>query len=265
MGKIYNLYLDESETHDNSIKIWINKTFAIGGIIVEDTYANNQLKIELDNLKYSIWGDSFPNYKDLVLHEKEVKDANNGHKKYLQTQCKAHNKIFHNKSNVIKLYTELEKIIRNGNIITLGACIKHDELNNLYSESIQNDRYLVALQIILENYVHFLCNENAKGRIIYEHNGENQIKTLRMKFNMIKTLGTLFISPEVIQEKLIDIDFPYKSENIPGLQIADFIPNVIVRKHAGKKLEKHNIYKTIKRFSYKGSSSNDKFGIKVLP
>ena len=68
----------------------------------------------------------------------------------MQTQCKSHNTIFHNKYNVIKLYTELEKIIRNGNIITLGACIKHDELNNSYSESIQNDRYLVALQIILK-------------------------------------------------------------------------------------------------------------------
>lgn len=264
MDKVYNLYLDESETHDTQNNVWINKTFAIAGIIVQDTYSSNQLNNELNNLKNLIWGSSFPNYKDLVLHEKEVKEANNGYRRY-QQNSKPHNRIFKTNANMRLLYSELEKIIRNGNIITLATCIKHDELNNLYNESIQNDRALIALQIIVENFVHFLCKENARGRIIYEHNGENQIKELRMKFNTIKTFGTLFMSPQIIQEKLIDIEFPYKTENVAGLQIADFIPNVIVRKHAGKRLESHNIYTTIKRVSYKGNSNLKKFGIKVLP
>ena len=199
------------------------------------------------------------------MHEKEIKEANNRFNRYLLKNCKEHNKIFKKNKNVKNLYIELEKIIRSGQVVTLGSCIKQDELEKLYKKYIQNDRYLMALQIIMENFVHFLNENNARGRIIYEHIGDAQTKALRMRFNMIKTMGTLFIGPEVIQERLIDIEFPKKEENIPGLQIADFIPNVIIRKHAAKKLESYNIYKTIKKVAYNGASNKDKFGIKILP
>lgn len=267
MGKIYNLYLDESETFDEEKRTHVrsNTIFGIAGVIVEETYANNQLKNEINNVKNKLWGEKFNNYEDLILHEKEIKQANNAYNKYLLKRCKEHNKIFKRNENIKNLYIELEKIIRNGQVVTLAACIRQDELEKIYEKDIQNDRYLVALQIIIENFVHFLSKNDAKGRIFYEYNGDAQTKGIRMRFNMIKTMGTLFISPYVIQERLIDIEFPKKEENVPGLQIADFIPNIIIRKLSGKKLEKYNIYKTIRRVAYNGNSNKDKFGIKVLP
>lgn len=267
MGKIYNLYLDESETfdEDSKTKERSNCIFGIAGIIVEETYANDGLKKEINNIKKKLWEKEYKDYEELILHEKDVKQANNAYNKYLLNKCEVHNRIFKNKDTIANLYRDLEKIIRNGQVITLGACIRKDELKKLYSSDIQNDRYLMALQIIMENFVHFLVKNNAKGRIIYEHIGEYQTKELRMRFNMIKTMGTLFISPEVIQERLIDIEFPKKEDNNAGLQVADFIPNVIIRKIAGKKLEKYNIYNKIRASAYKGNGNKDKYGIKILP
>ncbi|HBF3985900.1 TPA: DUF3800 domain-containing protein, partial [Clostridioides difficile] len=243
MGKIYNLYLDESETHDEKDGNWINKVFCIAGIIVEDKYDCNELTKDLNKIKYQIWKDNI-NYEALILHEVEIKQANNGYDKKNQNLVKPHNRIFRKNQNVKILYRGLEKIIRNKKITTLAVCIKHDELDKLYNKEIQNDRTLMALQILIENYVHFLKNNDSKGRIIYEHNGDSNSKIMKMKFNMIKTMGTLFINPYAIQERLLDIEFPSKDENIAGLQIADFIPNIIARKVSNKKLNKYNIYNT---------------------
>ncbi len=263
MSKIYNLYLDESHTHDGSHNHII---FSMAGIIVSEEYAKNSLADDINNVKKTIWEDSFPsNYKDLILHEQEIKGANNGHNRYKLHTYAPEYQIFRSNAKIKTLYRELEKVIRNGNIITVAACIKDEDISRLYNEDLKNDQYLMSLQILIENFVHFLNKNNAKGRIIYEHNGENNIKSLRMKFNIIKTMGTLFIKPEAIQERLLDIEFIEKSKNDPGLQIADFIPNVVARKVAGSQLPSYNIFKVIKRVSYDGNIGlKDKFGIKVI-
>ena len=50
-----------------------------------------------------------------------------------------------------------------------------------------------------------------------------------MHFNHVKAMGSMFISPFAMQNYLREIDFPPKSSNNPGLQIADFIPNPFAR------------------------------------
>jgi hypothetical protein len=259
MGKVYNLYLDESLTHNGNYN---DKVFVIAGIIVEESYAKINLPNDLNQVKKNIWGSHYPsNYQNLILHEKEIKEVFN--KRIKVTKAKPHFQMFKIKHNMTILYGELEKIIRSGNITTLGVGVKLDEIGRNYDGDILNNQYYIALQIIIENFVHFLIKNNAVGRVIYEYNGE--VKGLRMKYSTIKTVGTLFIKPEVIQERLLDIEFIEKKENNAGLQIADFIPNTIAQKIANKKLLKFNIYKTIKKYSYDGGVKNkDKFGIKVV-
>lgn len=263
MSKIYNLYLDESHTHDGNQN---HIVFVMAGIIVSEEYANNSLVDDINNVKRIIWEDSFPsNYKDLILHELDIKGANHRRNRHKLHTYSPEYQIFRSEDKIKTLYRELEKVIRNGNIVTLAACVKEDDISSLYNKNLRNDNYLISLQIIIENFVHFLNENNAKGRIIYEHNGDNNIKSLRMKFNIIKTMGTLFINPEIIQEKLLDIEFIEKSENNPGLQIADFIPNVVARKISGAQSPSYNIFKVIKRVSYDGNVGlKDKFGIKVI-
>lgn len=261
MSKIYNLYLDESLTHDGNYK---NRVFTIAGIIVEESYAETNLVNDLNEVKKIIWESDYPDvYKDLVLHEKEIKEVHN--KRVRLSKAKEHFHMFKSKENMRKLYGELAKIIRCGNITTLGAGIKLDEIEAIYKKDILNNEYYIALQIIIENFVYFLIQNNATGRVIYEHNGENEVKGLRMKYTTIKMVGTLFIKPEVIQERLLEIEFIEKTKNNSGLQIADFIPNIIAKKIAGSNLPNYNIFKSIKRYSYDGGIGNkDKFGIKVI-
>ena len=68
--KTYTLYLDESETNKNQNL----HAYAIGGIIVENTYHTTTLIPKINQVKQKIWSD-LTGYQNIILHEKEVKDA----------------------------------------------------------------------------------------------------------------------------------------------------------------------------------------------
>ena len=68
--KTYTLYLDESETNQKQTL----HAYAIGGIIVENTYHDTVLSPQINQVKQKIWSD-LENYQSIILHEKEVKDA----------------------------------------------------------------------------------------------------------------------------------------------------------------------------------------------
>lgn len=257
-NKLYNLYLDESETHKN------NKDyhFCIAGIIVEDTIDKTVLKTDLDNLKKSIWGD-LENTSDIVLHEKEVKDANRS-RKNINTQYLR----FKKDETVKKLYSNLNKIIVNNNLYTIGVSLSKNKLNEYYPKSLRHsDEWAIAMQLLIENFTHFLKMNNGRGQIYYEHISEDHKKKMRQRFYTIKSTGTMYISPYEIQACLMGITFPNKSENISGLQIADFIPNDIARKHAGLKVKKNmTLRKSILRKAYDGGlKDKSRFGQKMIP
>ncbi len=262
--KTYNLYLDESSTHTDNKQVH----FAIAGIIVEENYHNDILIPRLNNLKKNIWKQNFPNFSELILHEKDITFAlKNKNRKQLNTLPKE----YHQFTSIIearKVYIELEKIIRDKNILVMGACIVEDELYKHYSKDILTDKYRIILQVIFENFCHFLKENNAVGNIFYEEIGEAENKKMSMRLHQIKALGTMYIHPYAMQNLIKNISFPNKKDNIAGLQIADFIPNNIVRFVAKKPKKDLNLYNAINSAKYNGGSlvnKPDKFGIKIIP
>ena len=122
------------------------------------------------------------------------------------------------------------------------------------------------MQILIENFCHFLQNNNAKGVIYYESINEAQDNLIRRRFNLIENMGTMYIKPKAIQNCITNIYFPIKADNFAGLQIADFVPNVYLRKITAKKLDKYNIYQQVRKSRYDGGLNKyDRYGIKILP
>ncbi|MCD2347409.1 DUF3800 domain-containing protein [Clostridium guangxiense] len=270
MQNIYHLYLDESETHDlDSNKSWINRIFCIAGIIVKKEDNEDILSKKLNQIKVDIWGD-LPNPTGLILHEKDIRFAQNGFNKYKLNEISSEYHRFRARRYSKILYKGLGDLISSDKITVIGGCIVLDELIKYYSEEILTDQYLVATQIILENFCHFLQKNNGIGYVFYESREEHQNKDIRMRFNQIKTMGTMYISPYAMQRNLIHIDFPSKSENVAGLQVADFLPNNIVRKVSGglynKKMHEFNLYQPIRKSRYDGGFKLfNRFGIKIMP
>lgn len=257
----YTLYLDETYTYKGKGKY---PAFAIGGFIVKDSDIESINK-KVDTLKILLWGD-LPNPKGVILHELDLKDALD--RRVGIDKLKSEYKRFRRNSNKATiLYKEMSKIIKNSNIYTIGCVLNQDDYNSNFPKEIGNDQALVCMQIILENYTHFLYKNDAIGKIVYESRGVMD-KTMLMRFYQVSSIGTMYVKPESIQHRIKQICFIEKKKNLNCLQVADFIPNQIARKKSGKTIKKNviNLTNNIILKSYDGTTGNfDRYGIKVIP
>ena len=121
------------------------------------------------------------------------------------------------------------------------------------------------MQIIMENYAHFLEQNNGQGSIIIESRNQKDDVKLQEHFNALKKHGTLFLSRHSLQKNIGTISFYMKSANIIGLQIADFIPNAMKKHITNQKQSKPSIATEIYNKAYDGAyDDKNRFGIKKI-
>lgn len=262
--KHYTLYLDESttyrynpHTHKKS-----DEHFCMAGIIIpDDDY--NILQSDINSLKNIMWND-YPVPEDIILHQKNISDAEDGR---LDIKKFPEYKRFSKNVNRKIFYSELKTIFTKGIYTVIGGSIGKSELDTAFSISGKNntDEYLICLQMLLENYCHFLCLHNGIGRVIYESRELKADERLRDKFYHIKLMGSMYIDKSTTGKRLLGIDIVEKSANCAGLQLADFVPNSFAREHTGISQSKYNIFATLKYFRYDGNiGDKDRFGVKYM-
>lgn len=267
----YTLYLDESHTYDynKKTKQHENPTFVIAGIIVKDEYHDTILSNKMDKLKCNIWNKcgNDPLYNDKILHELEMSRAIT-HK--LSKLKNNYDKVFKNIHIYNFTYDYMTDIIKTSDITILGACIHENLLNDMNLSQSLNDLYSICMNIIIENYYHFLCTVNGIGSICYESMPDNQNKKVEKRYKYIRNTGTMFYPAKEINKRITSIEFKNKLANVVGLQIADFIPNSMGRyklhKTYNNKEERNIPYSIIESKLYDGAVNNiDRFGLKIMP
>ncbi len=263
--KKFTLYLDESETHtyNKTLNVNDNYHFCMAGIIIAEDYYT-QLECSVNLLKQTIWNE-FPNPEKIILHQMLINDAEKGR---LNSEKYPEYIKFTKKSERKKLYDEIKKILSDNNITIIGSSINKDKLKKYYSVSGRNkqDESLVTMQLLLENYCHFLCTNDGIGNIVYESRELISNERLRDKYYHMKLMGSMYMSKEAAEKRLLGIDFVTKNDNCAGLQIADFVPLSFARNHAGMLQIKPNIFSTLQYCRYDGRlNQKERFGIKYMP
>lgn len=250
----YTLYLDESETFTSSGR----RFFTVGGVIVQSSIAA-KLSQELDLLKSSLW-DVQQGSTTNILHEREITMAQRN--QMPRSSCYY---IFKRNAKVKELYNGLSRILKTYHVVTLGVCLDVSRIVQLYGTR-TNSKLTIALQLLLENYCHFLMTRSGTGDICYESLQEPGNQELRQRFYELEVLGTMYYTPYFFQTHIGDISFKSKADNVPGLQLADFIPNTLARQ-AAKLSPKHKQYKqTVLKQLYDGDSKNaPKYGFQIIP
>ena len=246
----YVLYLDESHIGGDYS--------CVGGVIIKESEVS-AVSADLDNLKRSLWpSDAHP--EQYIFHEKEISQA----KKSGTASHPCYN-IFRANRNYNKLYAGLSRIMKKYDIITLGACVDVSLLHNKYPGEV-NPNLTIALQLLLENYCHFLTTNNAYGDICYESMQEPGNTPLRQRFYELQALGTMYYTSHTFQMHIGDIRFRDKTENLAGLQLADFIPNTYARFVSGKKPKHDEFKKAVLKKAYDGKIGDSaKYGLKKIP
>lgn len=250
----YVLYLDESETFTPGGDHY----FAVAGVVIEECNLVS-VTADLDALKSRLWtGD--PAATSYILHEKEISEAH----KTGRARNTCYN-IFRANQKVSDLYSGLSQIIKQHSIATLGVCLDKTSLISNYPGE-TNAQLTIALQMLLENYCHFLQHVQGKGDICYESLQEPGNQPLRQRFYELEALGTMYYTPHFFQTHIGDICFVDKTNNLPGLQLADFIPNTYARKCAGITAKHTAFQQCVMRQAYDGGMGNrSKFGLKKIP
>lgn len=245
----YFLFLDELKANNEY------KHFCIGGCFVEESYYRKTLVKNVNILKNDIFGNT-----SVILHESEARAHKNAFKKFSKDSEKE-----------ILFWRRLGDIYKNSDIHTLCAGVHKENLKKYYPTKNEKDsEYYIALQIVLENFVHFLIENKSTGCIYFESRDMNADYDLCKHYNMIKESGTLFLDGKLMQKHLRCISFPLKLDNNIGLQLADFIPNPVARnfQQIDDKTDEQrelNIYQQIKEKAYNGDiDKNDRFGLKKV-
>lgn len=254
----YTLYLDESEVPSKDG----DRYFVIGGVIIRNGYHENKIIPKIDALKKKIW-DTDVDYSSHILHEMEINNVYNGDLK----DAKPYNLIFKdNDAKYKQVYSGIYHILNDRNIYTIAACINHSELEKHYDKEDMNDRFAVLMQIIIENYCHFLAKKGGTGDICYEAMRKSQNEKIERRFCHLKSIGTMYYSSSKVISLVKNIYFVDKTENCAGLQLADFIPNALARTQSGKDPKYVKLPKIIKKRLYHGNiGRKDRYGFKIIP
>lgn len=241
MNKEYYLFLDETKPNAHG------DYFALGGYAILKEDYENILVPKLQKIKTDLMPD--PN---LPLHLYDMRKNIKGFE-------------FLSDMNVRNsLFDRIKQLIKDLPINIFVASINKKKYSNMYHDKI-NDVYDITLQTILENFVHFLIENNATGSFFVESRNSIENKYLQVCYYRLLTGGTLYIDSNTIMDKLSIFSFPLKSDNNLGVQLADFIPVSFIRHMVGSK-DYCGLYKIFEDKIYQGYNHNmgDRFGFKKL-
>lgn len=165
----------------------------------------------------------------------------------------------------VRLFDSIKKLVSGLDIKVFVSSIDTNKYKEMYFLHHTNDIYDINLQIILENFVHFLISVDGTGSFFIESRNPIENKYLQICYYRLITSGTLFIDSKTIMDRLSILSFPIKSDNNLGVQLADFIPMSFVRHIIGSK-DYNGLYTLFKDKVYKGynNCTEQRFGFKQL-
>ncbi|MYL57561.1 DUF3800 domain-containing protein [Virgibacillus halodenitrificans] len=243
----YSLFLDEIHAGGHF------DYFCLAGIAVNSKEYTEDIIPIVNDIKRDLFnGDT-----SIVLHEQEIQ----------KNKSNTPFQVFQKRENKIMFWDGMKKILKDFDVHGFAVAIHEEQLETLYKNG--RDKYSVALQVITENYVHFLENADATGNIHIESTDANPFQRdeqLQHQFHYLKANGTLFYDKRILQKRLGTINTPFKADNIIGLQLADLVPNSLNRKLCNKKQRTYGFINTFKQIAYDGNvGDKQRFGIKVIP
>lgn len=242
--KTYYLFLDESKPNGSNIN-----HLCLGGIIVEkDIYEKNIIP-SINEIKNSVFGNN-----EIILHESQIRSAKG---KYTNMRQEEVRNLF---------WDKMKYLFENNDFTTIGAAVNVNDYRNVYNHSYLNDEYFIVLQIVLENFVHFLQVNDAVGSIYIESRNPTDDTNLRNIYYKIIANGTLYLNANAFQDKLLNINFCIKADNNIGVQLADFIPGSLNRLCNQLEPKKPSLITQIQDRLYDGDYNlSQRFGFKIMP
>ena len=241
--KEYFLFLDESKNTPPSVY------FALGGCAIERGIYEDKICPYVRKMKKNIFED-----ENVILHESELRIAR-----------KDIYKVMRQKEKRELFWDSMGNMFKKDDITVFAAVINPDEYKAKYNSKFLNDEYLVCLEIVVENFVHFLEKSDAIGTIYLESQNPKADNRLTNYFRQLVKRGTRCMNNHAVRTQIATFNFYQKKDLNIGLQIADFIPNTMKKYAYGIKNKRPSIENDIARCLYDGQvGETNIFGLKKI-
>lgn len=287
MKEEYVLYLDESEQKKT-------KNFAMAGLAIKKSHIPI-LEVQIGEVKKLIWEDAYIQTHSPILHCSDLSKvfSERNSEKRASHFPEPYN-LFAGKSTediqriYIQIYGRLSNIIRTLDVTIFSCIINTKQLNDLFflnethaGTHMIDDKYNIALQKIIESYTHFLSYVDGCGDVLYESRntiGENSAKSPDVKlinnFHQIhaNNRGIIYTNNKIIQERNRVFSTSNKTNDVAGLQLADFVAYNILKFYSiTDPSQVTDFMKQLHRKSYNGGqklAEKDQrsfWGMRILP
>ena len=241
----YFLFLDETKPNTYI------EHFCFGGCIIKQSDYEDDIIPRIKKIKRDTFGSG-----SVILHEIDIRNAKEDPYR-----------IFRDRLVRESFWASMHDLFdKTQSIHVLCVAINDHRYRSFYTSEFKNDVFLIALQILLENFVHFLESLNGIGSVLIESRNPKDDQKLQNHYHTIKANGTLFFGRNAFQKRLGTISFLLKTDNNIGLQLADFIPNPVARSCGSMVQKKYSLINPLLKRLYDGGVGlPDRFGLKIVP
>ncbi len=210
------LFLDESGDHNLAVIDPQYPLFVLGGVILDQEFAEGELTRELDAFKLDLFG-----RRDIVLHTADLTRNRNGFERMKDTAFRT------------EFLDKLNAFMRRLTYMVVACVVRKDEhLARCGVAAL--DPYLLSLDLLVERFCFELGNVTAGGVIVAEKRDATLDHELEIAWLNLKVQGTRFMRAKAIDKRILGLNLRSKKENIAGLQLADLVVSPIGRHVLGK-------------------------------
>ena len=169
------LFLDESGDHNLSVIDPNYPIFVLGGVIVDNDYAEGPLTEELNRFKREMFG-----HDAIILHTADIVRNRNGFEALKDSR-------FRN-----RFYNGLNDLMQNLSY-SIVACVirKYEHLRRYMGAA--RDPYHLSLNVLVERFCLDIGNVGNGGSIVAESREPTLDRGLKLAWSELKTRGTGYI------------------------------------------------------------------------
>lgn len=238
------LFLDESGDHNLTVIDPSYPLFVLGGVIVEQRFAEGPLEDALRDFKRRLFG-----REDLILHTADITRNRNGFERLKEREFRE------------TFYRELNDLLRKLPFQVVACVIRKDDHLQRYGVAAL-DPYMLSLDVLVERF----CMDigTGGGVIVAERRDPTLDRELDIAWLNLKVQGTRYFQARVIESRIVGLNLRPKSANIAGLQLADLVATPIGRKVLGKTVKED--YRVVEeKFRRSRTGKVEGYGLVVLP
>jgi Protein of unknown function (DUF3800) len=240
------LFLDESGDHNLSVIDPQYPLFVLGGVIMDQSYAEGALTNELNAFMQALFGRT-----DIILHTADIARNRNGFEGLK-------NSAFRN-----RFYDALNALMRRLQYSVVACVIRKDEHLGRYGVAAL-DPYLLSLHVLVERFCFDIGAVSAGGVIIAESRDATLDREMDLAWLNLKIQGSKYLQASSINDRIVGLNLRPKSNNMAGLQLADLVVSPIGRHVMGKR-DKEDWVIVNEKFRRSRNGRVEGYGLVVLP